>query len=416
MRTLKVSNFSCIEQASMELGRLTVIIGPQASGKSVLCKLAFFLFECAARQREALFKRESLDKFKTSIKERFVEWFPREAWGAKQFKIELTAGDYSVTLSRKTYAGKISDDFRVKLSPTFEVNYGALLADRERMKKPAEDDDDFEADYRYSNVIRSSMAKLFGKDLVATQAFVPAGRSFFTSLGKAIAAFEHGRDPLTLRFGRMYTSYRERPPTLARNANDVSALKAIQSSIATLLGGFVERDGEKEYFRLSDGRMIPLSAMSSGQQELLPLAVMLPWIVGTARDDRLCYIEEPEAHLFPSAQSQLIESLVAASNPSGANLVMTTHSPYVLTKINNLLRAGAVSRRIADDKKHLLEAIVPRRAWLVARNVRAYAIQDHKLVSILDSDGLVDADYLDEISEDLGIEFSKLLELEETIV
>jgi predicted ATPase len=43
MRKLTVKNFSVIKEAELEFGKITVLIGPQSSGKSLLCKLAFFL-------------------------------------------------------------------------------------------------------------------------------------------------------------------------------------------------------------------------------------------------------------------------------------------------------------------------------------------------------------------------------------
>src|ERR1700722_72243 len=43
VRKLTVKNFSVIKEAELEFGKITVLIGPQASGKSLLCKLAYFL-------------------------------------------------------------------------------------------------------------------------------------------------------------------------------------------------------------------------------------------------------------------------------------------------------------------------------------------------------------------------------------
>ncbi|MBU7573795.1 MAG: AAA family ATPase, partial [Hydrogenophaga sp.] len=247
----------------------------------------------------------------------------------------------------------------------------------------------------------------------------PAGRSFFTSIGKAIAAFEQGRvlDPLILQFGRLYTAYREQgfAHYYGEKTAESSLRKTLERQFDELLGGRVERDGEREYLITQDDRKVPLSAMSSGQQELLPLATILPWLM-RIREERICYIEEPEAHLFPKAQSQLIETLVSSvSANTNANLVLTTHSPYVLTKINNLLQAGALSRRLSEDKKKALDSIVSRRAWLTARNVSAYALRDGKTESILESDGLISADYLDEVSSEMSTEFGRLLELEESL-
>ena len=43
MRKLTVRNFSVIKEAELEFGKITVLMGPQASGKSLLCKLVYFL-------------------------------------------------------------------------------------------------------------------------------------------------------------------------------------------------------------------------------------------------------------------------------------------------------------------------------------------------------------------------------------
>jgi len=42
MRKLTVKNFSVIKEAELEFGQDHRPIGPQSSGKSLLCKLAFF--------------------------------------------------------------------------------------------------------------------------------------------------------------------------------------------------------------------------------------------------------------------------------------------------------------------------------------------------------------------------------------
>lgn len=421
MKTLTVTDFSCIQKATLEISQLTIIIGPQASGKSILCKLAYFLLDCIQAQHSSIIKKESYERFTSSLKERFVEWFPPSAWGEKRFKIELCAGDFSVSIARKTYGGKVSNDFRVKFSAEFQNQYESLLAvvhNAAQKGKGATARAIWDFDWELRQTVMKSMKQLMKKDNVSYQAFVPAGRSFFTSIGKAIAAFEQGRvlDPLILRFGRMYTSYRERELFIREEkSTEIVIRKAVEKTMAELLGGVIERDGESDFVRATDGRKIPISALSSGQQELLPLIVFMPWLYGGAVD-RQCYIEEPEAHLFPAAQSKLIESLVTASSLStGASLVLTTHSPYVLTKVNNLLKAGEISRHSSESGKKTLEAIIPRKAWLQAKNVRAYAIQEGKLVSILESDGLISADYLDEVSGDLGKEFGHLLALEEKI-
>jgi AAA15 family ATPase/GTPase len=416
MRTLTVENFSCINSATLEIDKLTVIIGPQASGKSVLVKLCYFCLDIGLSQYSALLRRENIDKFTNSIKERFTDWFPITAWGNGKFKITFFAGEYSITITRKSYKGVIGDDFRIKFSDQFVTAYTECLKNAEKQTgTPSHHEVSYEVenDWRVRELSATSYKRLLGKDHVQYQAFIPAGRSFFTSVGKAIAAFEQGRvlDPLILRFGRMYTAYKDRPMRyFEEKTEEKEHRKAIESTMAQLLGGNFKRDGEKEFVQSHDGRKIPLSALSSGQQELLPIVTVLPWFSGE-RNAALCYIEEPEAHLFPSTQSLLVQALVIAAHST--SLIITTHSPYVITKINNLLKAGSLGRKQNQVLRKQLEQLIPRRAWLTPRSVRAYAMKDGALASILGDDGLIDADYLDSISCDLSHEFSSLLELEE---
>jgi predicted ATP-dependent endonuclease of OLD family len=45
MKTLRVSNLGPIKDASLEFGDLTVLVGPQATGKSLFLQLLKLLFD-----------------------------------------------------------------------------------------------------------------------------------------------------------------------------------------------------------------------------------------------------------------------------------------------------------------------------------------------------------------------------------
>lgn len=417
MRTLKVTNFSCIKSATIELERVNLIIGPQASGKSLLSKLAYFLVEILHNEYNSLVRRESFEKFSAGVKARFVDWFPTDAWGQGKFHIEFTAGNFGVSLTRKSWKEQQKDDFRLKFSPEFKQQYEILLNEVTKAKQLVDEEQfnvSLEFDYRLRETVDKAVDDLLGKDAISRQAFIPAGRSFFTSVGKAIAAFEQGRvlDPTVLRFGRMYAAYKERPNFVASKSTDVTAIRATETIFRTLLGGRLKQEGDTEFLEMEDGRRIPLAAMSSGQQEVFPLMAILPWLTFGGKREKLCYIEEPEAHLFPESQGRLVEALVIAANIGSTSLVMTTHSPYVVTKLNNLLKAGAISKKLTDSARRQMDAVINRRSWVVAKNVRAYALENGVLRSILNEDGLIDGDYLDSASCSLSDEFSALMELE----
>jgi predicted ATPase len=129
--------------------------------------------------------------------------------------------------------------------------------------------------------------------------FIPAGRSFFTTVGKAIVAFEHAGmlDPVTQQFGRLFTSLRENRSAYYRRSEKLNS-DFIKELVKQFFGGTTIRfDRDDEYIETSDGRKLTFPLLSSGQQELLPLWMTLNAFFGP---HYLIFIEEPEAHLFPS--------------------------------------------------------------------------------------------------------------------
>ncbi|WP_306393239.1 AAA family ATPase [Telluria beijingensis] len=419
MRSLSVQNFSCIKSAVLEFNRLTILIGPQASGKSVLCKLAYFFIDILHHQPVFIAEGGSIDSYRDYISNKFREWFPYSAWGEGKFSIVFNAGNYKISLSRISYSKKVSENFRVKLSPEFATQYEdtrKIVAKQNEKKssKPLRGYD-YEAEWRIRDISDRAASRLLGRDYVDSQMFIPAGRSFFTSIGKAVAAFEQGRvlDPLIIQFGRIFATYKDRRNYYFNERNKDSHLAA-EDAFAKILGGRLINSGDQEFVECADGRKVPLSALSSGQQELLPLAAVMPRLLMRGAK-QVIYIEEPEAHLFPSAQSSLVEIFgsTIARPGSRTDLVLTTHSPYVLVKINNLIKAGQLGRSHSEAKRSKVQVIIPRSAWIGAKNVNAYAIRDGVLENIIDSDGLIDAAYLDDVSGDIAKEYMRLLEIED---
>ena len=90
-------------------------------------------------------------------------------------------------------------------------------------------------------------------------------------------------------------------------------------------------------------------------------------------------------------------------------MAFATHSPYILTSLNNLLLAGEIGKN--SNKKDVVHNIISKEYWLTAGQVGAYAIEEGKVKYIIDEDNLINAEYLDSISEDIVAEFSQLLDI-----
>lgn len=423
---ITVENFSCIKRADVELAGLNVLIGPQASGKSVISKLIFFCLDVHSQVAEGIAQERTFDAFTDDIKQKFGELFPLSAWGKEKFKIVFKAEAFEVKIARSSYNDEVKNSIRLSLSPAVKEIYkaGLELVKSSKVKTAITQHahvQDFELKWKLRQQIAAMVHRQFPKSSPNNLTFIPAGRSFFTNLGKAFLAFDQGRllDPITVRFGRLYSSL-----ISERYYFELPKSREIVEELAKILGGELVHQGDRISIKCADGRDIPLSALSSGQQELLPLFVAFDFLHNISADlgsspqrekrPEITFIEEPEAHLFPSAQSRLLQALVGFVNVPQLNrqLILTTHSPYVLSKINNLIKAGDLEKRLSKSYMPVLNSLIPKRSRLTTGTVRAYAIVEGVTRSILDEDGLINADYLDDISNEIGNEFSKLLELE----
>jgi ABC-type cobalamin/Fe3+-siderophores transport system ATPase subunit len=410
MRTLVVENFSVIKRANLDFGRITVLIGPQSSGKSILCKISFFSHELLIIAQRTLEEGESYDKFLQIAGEEFVKLFPQQSWGTGRFRIHYRYGNFALDIVRRRYTREPRDKAALSLSPWFVLAYKRahqrLLSSKRRTK-------DQLFLYSFRREFQQLVDRKIGDSGIGSQLFVPAGRSFFSSVGKALAVFEEGGsiDPLTLRFGRQVTWDEDLWSYLARTKKVTDLRNKIREESRILLGGFVREEKEKAVFVATDGRTMPLSNLSSGQQELIPLLSTLQRRV-MASVSQMLYIEEPEAHLFPSAQATLVSlfSQIAQDKLPDISIVLTTHSPYILSKFNNLVLAGQLARR--RKLREQIESFIPSEFWIREGTLKAYSIEEGKTKNIVAETGLIDGEYLDRVSETIGDEFDRLLGLE----
>ena len=86
-------------------------------------------------------------------------------------------------------------------------------------------------------------------------------------------------------------------------------------------------------------------------------------------------IEEPEAHLHPTTQKHLMHIIALMRNHIDSQIVMTTHSPYLLAVLKNLLTAGRRSKKNPKATAEI-EARVPKLCWLMPEDVEVYHLKD----------------------------------------
>jgi predicted ATP-dependent endonuclease of OLD family len=122
------------------------------------------------------------------------------------------------------------------------------------------------------------------------------------------------------------------------------------------------------------------------------------------------FIEEPELNLYPVAQYKLVNILVKMVNDMNHSLFITTHSPYILTSLNNLIYAGEVGKQHHKETDH----VVPHNLWISKDHVSAWKIDaDKNMLENLQADDLsiLRAEELDDVSEIINNKFGELFEI-----
>lgn len=233
--------------------------------------------------------------------------------------------------------------------------------------------------------------------------YIPAGRSFFAYLQKSIFSFISTNIPIDhflKEFGAIYEITRDN--NLFRRPSNTKP-KIVQSLVESLICGSYEYEKGQDWIVGDRGR-VSLAHSSSGQQEALPLAMILstwPYIISPTVI-RSFVIEEPEAHLFPIAQGQVISLIAVAYNSEkgAGDFVITTHSPYILTALNNLIQAGNTAKVLGESRSEEVYKIVPKEQHVKFDDVAAYTVSDGYVTSILDHEyRLLQADAIDSVSE-----------------
>lgn len=398
--TLYIKNFGGIFEATYQVNpKLTVIIGPEASGKSITAKLLNFF---KSSMHDAIIIRNwTLNGRKLTYIERicdeFCHYFPQDYWNDDDFEIcySINSLKFKVQGNKQKGCSAIYPEEIVELADKY-------------IGKHEEHDGE--------NTSVTDLFSEYNKELEtigvnrSSQVFVIASRSVLAVQPDVTLQLATNNpttlDPVSKAFINLYPALkrmqsRQKDETLLKITDNILKAKYINS-------------GGREYLQFSDNRQVDISSVSSGQQEVLPLVIILralPLLIDSFERVTL-YIEEPEAHLFPSTQKEIVKVIAYLINMLNAKLqvIVTTHSPYVLASFNNLLQASDAIKNGAEPAE--VDAILPCKCHLSYEDIYAYSIHDGSITQIMDSETrLIGETSLDGVTETISEEFSKLLDL-----
>lgn len=418
MESLTIKDFLIIKYAEIEIKKINVIIGEQSTGKSIIAKLVF-LFETFLflKIKFYAFNAEDQKAIRRMVLQDFEQLFPRYAWKDQSFKISYTFKNTTFTIERH----KESSDGYYKLTFTYSENFKQLYNRIIRQIRRLYGDDSLKSqeinskalEYIENNLSASDLFKDREGFIPAEIFFIPASRTlfvkYFTNNIFTFLANNFDLDPLIINFGSNY----ENAQRLYRIINEFQDQENDQRRLydqiklitEKILSGSYGREKDQDWLYHADGRKINLIDASSGQQEALPmLLILLVFPFFATHESNQFFIEEPETHLFPSAQRDMVELFTLLYANKNCRFFLTTHSPYILTALNNKIMAANVEPVKAEKSLGYKNTIQ-------FQDVSAYTISNGQTQSILDTEvNLIGINNLDAVSDELSQEFEEILE------
>ena len=261
----------------------------------------------------------------------------------------------------------------------------------------------------------SDIQKIFNDDKEII--YIPAGRSmlsiFSHQLNYIFAVLDDNQKNMIDYCTRNYI---ERILKIKPLLNQIPFKKFYNPLVDSLIqkilqGSYKYIDGNEKLQLAQSDKNININFASSGQQDSLWILNLIYYYL--ANDKPTCFIiEEPESHLYPNTQKDIAEFIVCALTDKN-DCIVTTHSPYILGALNNILDV----RRLFDAgfQDEILKIVSRENIPLIddCNEVSAYFIDDGKILNAIDEDtGLIQNELIDGASDKINQLADQLLMIE----
>jgi predicted ATP-dependent endonuclease of OLD family len=465
MQKIIIKNFHQITSAEIEIKKILFLLGEQASGKSTVAKLIYFFKSLKEDYQELVIELlysnpnhlptdiDIRSSFIKKIQEKFKIYFGYISDLAINFEItfyynfnEDNSKNRYLTLSKKNTTLNVAFDYDyfgqiLGKNETLAKQISELISNQSKATGATDYITLERAKIKFIDRLRDDVNELF-YDKYAPM-FFPAGRNITTSYNEEFQAFflsksisdSNSIDRLLMKAFILHSKFlydyfrgkgleiilKNLPIEKENTKNILEFIR--QKSEYILKGKYDNSDGnEKIIYGKKSADKVMINSASSGQQESIRIVQDIFYsIYENQRAFRI--IEEPEAHLYPTAQKNLIELLVLMINKTNSQLIITTHSPYVLSILNNLLMYS----KILDKKEDVLSKVKAHfgteklngeeeRINILPNEFQAYSLntnsENEYCESLVDSEtGLIGENFLDNVTEELNNDFDVLFAL-----
>lgn len=373
MAKLKVKNFGPLKNIDIELKQYNFFIGPPAVGKSAILKLLYLL-----------------------------NTYPYELFFLLPFYLDIEGK--SKNISHKELKSLFYKHFiflleEIGISNFWDSKNTYIEYEYDKHKLIIIEKSDLKIYIRNKNISSTNLMEFIKQESEPTQPFdinyfVPTERAYILFIQNK--PFESGNFALT----NLLRRYGE---TISKYSLKIPKNKFFIPVITTHL-----KNKEGELYIEHQHKTLPLKECASGWQNIIE--ILLPLLQKSKFKN--VFIEEPEISLFPQTQYDLVKELISLC--SKKNLYITTHSPYILASMNNLLYASNISTKY---KKKTLSVLKLKNTYKLPhiKQTTAYWLENGNCKSMIDDElKEIKIDELDGVSEIINQDYDKLINLKNT--
>lgn len=389
MQRLIIYNVGPVKEADIRLKKVNVFIGPQSSGKSTIAKIISF---CAWLEKN---KHEMVSPsiFAEPVIDRLISYHRLEGYFSEDSRIFYQGDNIAFAYNWKgTYPVEFQED---------HYN-GSHLTEKEVF---------------FFRTDRLSNPKVM---------YIPSERNF-VSVVPNLKKYDESKDSLQnfvvdwfeakryfqkesaldlIDLGMKYYSEDDEDKiqvngdTTIRLRNASSGLHSVTPLLVVadyMANGIYEKERP---FSVEEKDALDnlLTILSSGEYNEEQKRRLLGFMQGKVYTHTQFVVEEPEQNLFPQEQYKLMEHLVAIINHGKRHrLTVTTHSPYIISFLNVLLRRPHTSN-----------------SYLEHEDLNVYLISEGRLTDMMKHNAdktkwAVDSSVLTTAMEDIADEFESLV-------
>ena len=390
MKHLVIRHFGPIKEVDMDLRRVNIIIGPQSSGKSTILKIACFC-DWMERQIELT---QNPDKYCDSnfFIENLIGFHKFEGYLQQEtyirYENDAVSFDYSEKNKKCTFKWNEAKRWKYKRTKIAyipaERNLVAAIPNWYQVNMNKDNILDFMKEWEF-----------------ARKAFLKGEQILDLPVKYEYNAYNQG-DRIKLENGK------ELDLTVA--SSGLQALTPLYVMLRYLTSEYYKEahtNVEQDMLRQNLHEVVAkeCAGLTKGEQQNIIDTILTPHHTDL-------FVEEPEAHIFPSTQKSFVYSLVEMLNGNVQHTCfLATHSPYILTAFNNIILAGE-TMAMSKEKADKVSVIMPKRQTLCYDEVAAFEMSNGRNHSIMDEDfRLISADTIDAASQEISNDFDYLLNI-----